>query len=207
MARPQTPLAGTHRVRQFISKTIALFFFAWLFPACVDAAGATTHVTGSATGLFVPPPGRALVYFVNDLHPGEARVYVDHRAIAILPWNTYTAVVLRPGVHLLWGTSEARWHEFRGGWIYLLRLVKVGPLSTAWVVDNPGSVGALVADKQLSYVVSAAAILARMQTQAEAGYKSALKAAGDTLALPRRPRSYALDLPRGAQPALRAGTE
>lgn len=205
MARPQPPLAGTHRVWQFIPKTIALFFFAFLCPAGAHAAGAIPHVNNSTTSLFAAPAGRALVYFVNDLHPGEAHVYLDDRAIAILSWNTYTAVVVPPGVRLVWGTTEARWHEFKEGWIYLLRLVRVGALSTAWAVDNPGSVGALVVDKQLTYVSADGATHARMQAQAEAGYKNAVKAAGDVLALPRHPRSYALDLPRRQPPAQRAG--
>ncbi len=205
MARRQIPLSGTYRVRHFIPKTIALFFFVWLCPAGLHAAGAIPHVNNSTTSLFAAPPGRALVYFVNDLHPGEAHVYLDDRAIAILSWNTYTAVVVRPGVHLIWGTTEARWHELKEGWTYLLRLVKVGALSTAWAVDNPGSVGALVVDKQLSYVAADVATRARLQAQAKAGYRNAVKAAGEVFALPRHPRSYALDLPRRQAPAQRAG--
>lgn len=206
MGRTHMPLAGMHRVRQFIPKSIAPLFFAWLCPVGANAADVMSPANGSATtGLSTAPSGRALVYFVNDLHPGEAHVYVDDRAIAILSWNTYTAVLVRPGVHLVWGSSEARWHELKDGWTYLLRLVKLGALSTAWVVDNPGSVGALVADKQLRYVITDAGVRNRMQAQAEGGYENAARAAGEMLALPRRPRSYALDLPRKGRPAQRAG--
>ncbi len=151
-------------------------------------------VTRDAPVFFEIRPGQALVYFVNDLYPSEAQVYLDSTAIGILPRKSYTAAMVNPGFRLIWGSSEARWYEFKAGWAYLLRLVKAGSLSSAWVTDNPGILGALVADKDLAYVTTHADMLARLRAKAADSYEQAVKKAGTKLALPYRRRFHALDL-------------
>lgn len=151
-------------------------------------------VTRDAPVFFEVRPGQALVYFVNDLYPGEAQVYLDSTAVGILPRKSYTAAIINPGFRLVWGSSEARWYEFKAGWAYLLRLVKAGTLSSAWVTDNPGILGALIADKNLAYVTTNADMLARLRTRAADSYAQAVKKAGTKLALPYRRRLHALDL-------------
>ena len=151
-------------------------------------------VTRDAPVFFEVRPGQALVYFVNDLYPGEAQVYLDSTAVGILPRKSYTAAIINPGFHLVWGSSEARWYEFKAGWAYLLRLVKAGTLSSAWVTDNPGILGALVVDKNLVYVTTNAEMLARLRARATDSYGQAVKKAGTKLALPYRRRLHTLDL-------------
>ncbi|MFQ6021994.1 MAG: hypothetical protein ACE5NW_04680 [Acidiferrobacterales bacterium] len=145
-------------------------------------------------------PDRALVYFANDLLRGTAYVYLDSTPVGFVPRKCYTAAMVNPGFRLVWGTGEAKWYEFRAGWVYLLRLVRVGTLSSAWVTDNPGMIRALVVDKQLSYVITHNDRLTRMRAKAEARYKNALKRAGSELALPYYKRLHTLDL-KGKSPA------
>ena len=158
------------------------------------AAASEDDVTRGAPVFFEIRPGQALVYFVNDLYPSEAQVYLDSTAIGILPRKSYTAAIINPGFRLIWGSSEARWYEFKPGWAYLLRLVKAGAMSSAWVTDNPGILGALVVDKNLAYVTTHADILARLRIKAADSYEQAVKRAGTKLALPYRRRFHALDL-------------
>jgi hypothetical protein len=158
------------------------------------AAASEDDVTRGAPVFFEIRPGQALVYFVNDLYPSEAQVYLDSTAIGILPRKSYTAAIINPGFRLIWGSSEARWYEFKPGWAYLLRLVKAGAMSSAWVTDNPGILGALVVDKNLGYVTTHADILARLHIKAAGSYEQAVKRAGTKLALPYRRRFHALDL-------------
>ena len=75
-----------------------------------------------------------------------------------------------------------------------MRLVKAGTISSAWVTDNPGILGALVVDKNLAYVTTHAALLARLRIKAADSYEQAVKRAGTKLALPYRRRFHALDL-------------
>lgn len=152
------------------------------------------YVTSDAPAFFETRPSQALIYFVNDLSASKAQIYLDDTAIGILPWKSYTAAIVKPGFHLVWGTSEARWYEFRAGWAYLLRLVRVGTLSSAWVTDNPGIIGALVVDKKLGYVTTSGDSLSRLHARAAHDYQSAVKRAGTELALPYRKRYHTLDL-------------
>jgi hypothetical protein len=158
------------------------------------------YVTSATPAFFETRPNQALIYFVNDLSGSKAQIYLDNTAIGILPWKSYTAAIVKPGFHLVWGTSEARWYEFRAGWAYLLRLVKVGTLSSAWVTDNPGIIGALVVDKKLGYVTTGADSLSRLRARAVHDYQSAVKRAGTELALPYRKRYHTLELD-GRSPA------
>jgi hypothetical protein len=180
-----------------------------LWVACLVGAGATRgaqaepsddYVMSDTPAFFETRPSQALIYFVNDLSGGKAQIYLDNTAIGILPWKSYTAAIVNPGFRLVWGSSEARWYEFKAGWAYLLRLVKVGTLSSAWVTDNPGMIGALVADKKLAYVTASADSLSRLRAQAAHDYHSAVKRAGTKLALPYRKRYHTLDL-NGRSPA------
>lgn len=187
-----------------IHSAVTVFFLTLLCTLSGGSAGETPGAHGSPPALLAAPPERALVYFVNDLYPGETHIYFDDKAVGILPWNSYTTAFVVPGVRLVWGTSEARRYEFKAGWAYLLRLVKVGPFATAWAVDNPGIVGALVADKKLAYVTTDTDALTRMSATAEARYGSAAKAAGPALALPFQRRFHTLELPEKRGRAARA---
>jgi hypothetical protein len=182
-------------------------FAVWV--ACLIGAGAITgaraepsddYVMSDTPAFFETRPSQALIYFVNDLSGGKAQIYLDDTAIGILPWKSYTAAIVNPGFRLIWGSSEARWYEFKAGWAYLLRLVKVGALSSAWVADNPGMLGALVVDKKLAYVTASADSLSRLRARAAHDYHSAVKRAGTKLALPYRKRYHTLDL-NGRSPA------
>jgi hypothetical protein len=158
------------------------------------------YITSDTPAFFDTRPSQALIYFVNDLSGGKAQIYLDDTAIGILPWNSYTAAIVNPGFRLIWGSSEARWYEFKAGWAYLLRLVKVGGLASAWVTDNPGIIGALVVDKKLAYVTTSADSLSRLRARAVHAYPSAVKRAGTELALPYRKRYHTVDL-NGRNPA------
>ena len=158
------------------------------------------YVASNTPAFFETRPSQALIYFVNDLSGGKAQIYLDETAIGILPWKSYTAAIVNPGFHLIWGSSEARWYEFKSGWAYLLRLVKVGTLSSAWVTDNPGIIGALVVDKKLAYITASADSLSRLRARAAHDYHNAVKRAGTELALPYRKRYHTLDLD-GRNPA------
>ncbi|MFQ5935001.1 MAG: hypothetical protein ACE5LB_01140 [Acidiferrobacterales bacterium] len=195
MVYPRIP--GRCRIRRVIPSFLATLF---LTLGAAHSAADEPSFKRNDPVFFDTRPAQALVYFVNDLYAGEAHVYIDNTAIGILPWKSYTAVVADPGFRVVWGTSEARWYEFKPGWAYLLRLVKVGALSRAWVTDNPGIIGALVADKKLTYVTTQTDALARLQERAQHKYRDALKAAGAELALPYRRRLHALDL-KGQPPA------
>jgi hypothetical protein len=182
---------------RFSRTILAILATASLGPLCAVGAHAEPSeddVKRDAPVFFEIRPGQALVYFVNDLNPSQAQVYLDSTAIGIVPRKSYTAAIINPGFRLVWGTSEARWYEFKAGWAYLLRLVKRGALSSAWVTDNPGMLGALVADKKLAYVTTHADILARLRAKAADSYEQAVKRAGTKLALPYRRRFHALDL-------------
>jgi hypothetical protein len=159
-----------------------------------QAEASDDYVTSDTPAFFETRPSQALIYFVNDLSGSKAQIYLDDTAIGILPWKSYTAAIVKPGFHLVWGTSEARWYEFRAGWAYLLRLVRVGTLSSAWVTDNPGIIGALVVDKKLGYVTTSADSLLRLRARAAHDYHSAAKRAGTELALPYRKRYHTLEL-------------
>lgn len=158
------------------------------------AAPSEDAVTRDAPVFFKTRPEQALVYFVNDLYPGQAEVYLGNTAIGIVPRKSYTAAIVNPGFRLVWGSSEARWYEFKAGWAYLLRLVKAGTLSSAWVTDNPGILGGLVADKALAYVTTRASTMARLRVKAQESYEKAAKRAGTELALPYYKRFHVLDL-------------
>lgn len=199
MGQPQVYLRRRHCTRAALA--------VWLL--CLAGAGAMKgaqaepgddYVTSDTPAFFETRPTQALIYFVNDLSGGKAQIYLDDTAIGILPWKSYTAAIVKPGFHLVWGTSEARWYEFRAGWAYLLRLVKVGTLSSAWVTDNPGIIGALVVDKKLGYVMTSADSLSRLRARAAHDYRSAVKRAGTELALPYRKRYHTLELD-GRSPA------
>ena len=176
--------------------SIVAILAAALLAGVTDARAASSEddVTRGAPVFFKTRPEQALVYFVNDLYPGQAEVLLGNTAIGILPRKSYTAAIVNPGFRLVWGTSEARWYEFKAGWAYLLRLVKAGALSRAWVTDNPGILGALVADKELAYVTTRANTLARLRTKAQASYEKAAKRAGTELALPYHKRFHVLDM-------------
>jgi hypothetical protein len=169
---------------------------------------AAPHSRAQASGAYTAHPpvffelrrDRALVYLVNDLSDGTARVYIDSAPIGFLPRRSYTAAMVEPGFRLVWGTAEPTWYEFKAGWAYLLRRVRLSPLAHAWVADNPGIIGALVADKRLSYVTTDRETLTRQQIRAQKAYRNALKRAGSELALPYRKRFHTEDL-AGQSPA------
>jgi hypothetical protein len=149
--------------------------------------------------LFKTNPDKALVYFVNDFSRGDAHVYVDRAPLGYVPRAAYTAVLLEPGVRLIWGTADAKWYDFQPGSVHLLRLVKVSGRSRVWVADNPGVIRGLVLRKKLAHVTTSKQGLAQLQAKAGNKYRSALKRAEDELALPYQKGFYALDL-EGNQP-------
>ncbi|MFQ5994967.1 MAG: hypothetical protein ACE5K1_07710 [Acidiferrobacterales bacterium] len=171
-------------------------------PLCVFAG---EHYRSHSPVYFKAASNRALVYFVNDLTDETVRVHVDGVAIGYLPTGAYTAASVRPGPRLVWGTSTARWHRFKPGWTYVLRLVSVGAIARAWASENPGMIGALVADKGLVYVTTDRRTLERLQTHAAKAYRDALTEAGDQFALPHQRRFHRLD--PGGKPSVmtRAG--
>ncbi len=199
MGQPQVYLRKRYCTRALLA--------VWM--TCLVGAGAMSstqaepsddYVTSDTPAFFETRPSQALIYFVNDLSGAKAQIYLDETAIGIVPWKSYTAAIVNPGFRLIWGSSEARWYEFKAGWAYLLRLVKVGTLSSAWVTDNPGIIGALVVDKKLAYVTPSADSLSRLRTRAAHDYQSAVKRAGTELALPYRKRYHTLEL-NGRGPA------
>jgi hypothetical protein len=113
--------------RRVVCTALAALLSVLLSTAATRTLAADPQVTGQTPVFFDRQPNRALVYFVNDLYSAEAQVYLDNRAIGILPRKSYAAVMVQPGYRLIWGTSAARWHEFRAGRTYLLRLVKAVP--------------------------------------------------------------------------------
>ncbi|MFQ5757556.1 MAG: hypothetical protein ACE5H7_15880 [Acidiferrobacterales bacterium] len=171
------------------------------------------HSRAQASGAYTAHPpvffklrhDRVLVYLVNDLSDGTARVYIDTVPIGFLPRRSYTAAMVEPGFRLVWGTSEPKWYEFRAGWAYLLRRVRLSPLAHAWVADNPGIIRALVADKGLSYVTTDPETLTRQQLRAQKTYRDALQRAGSELALPYRKRFHTQDLAGQSPAMLQAG--
>lgn len=180
--------------------TLLLLFSTVLCIAPSHSLADDAYIKSKTPVFFDVESTRALVYFVNDLFDGTAHVYLDSTAIGFLPRQTYTAASVAPGFRLIWGTSEARWVEFKPGWTYLLRLVKVGTLSHAWVTDNPGSIRVLVLDKQLTYVATRESERARLQAKVDSRYQDAIKRAGTELALPFSKRFHTLDL-GGKSPA------
>lgn len=199
MGRPQVYLAR----RQYCTRALLAAWITCLGSSATGSAQALAnedYITSDTPAFFDTRPSQALIYFVNDLSGGKAEIYMDDTAIGILPWKSYTAAMVNPGFHLVWGTSEGRWYEFKGGWAYLLRLVKIGALSSAWVTDNPGIIGALVVDKKLAYVTTSADSLSRLRARAAHAYQSAVKRAGTELALPYRKRYHTLDF-NGRAPA------
>lgn len=193
MGQPQVYL----RRRYCTRATLAVWALCLIGAGAMRSAQAEPsddYVTSDTPAFFETRPSQALIYFVNDLSGSKAQIYLDNTAIGILPWKSYTAAIVKPGFHLVWGSSEARWYEFRAGWAYLLRLVKVGTLSSAWVTDNPGIIGALVVDKKLGYVTTSADSLSRLRARAAHDYQGAVKRAGTELALPYRKRYHTLDL-------------
>ncbi|GMQ90443.1 MAG: hypothetical protein BMS9Abin10_0821 [Gammaproteobacteria bacterium] len=184
--------------------TVALLCVLLLAPAAASRAQTNGAYATHPPVFFDVRRDRALVYLVNDLTDGTARVYIDGAPIGFLPRQSYTAAMVDPGFRLLWGTAGPKWYEFKAGWAYLLRLVRMGALARAWVEDNPGIIAALVADKRLRYVTTDRETLARQRLKAEKAYREALKRAGNEFALPYRRRFYTADLQRQPTAALQA---
>ncbi len=79
-----------------------------LFAVAGVAFADNTAIKSGPPKLFKTDPNKALVYFVNDFSRGDAHVYVDRGPLGYVPRAAYTAVLLEPGVRLIWGTADAR---------------------------------------------------------------------------------------------------
>lgn len=174
--------------------SFAPLVIAVLFSVAGVAFADNAAIKSGPPKLFKTNPDKALVYFVNDFSRGDAHVYVDRAALGYVPRAAYTAVLLQPGVRLLWGTADAKWYDFRPGSVHLLRLVKVSGRSRVWVADNPKDIRELVLRKKLAHVTTSKQGRAQLRAKAGDKYKSALKRAEGELALPYQKGFHALDL-------------
>jgi hypothetical protein len=179
--------------------SFAPLVIAALFSVAGVAFADNAAIKSGPPKLFKANPHKALVYFVNDFTRGDAHVYVDRAPLGYVPRAAYTAALLKPGVRLIWGTTDAKWYDFRPGSVHLLRLVKVSGRSRVWVADNPSDIRELVLRKKLMHVTTSKQGLAQLQAKVGNNYKTALKRAEDKLALPYQKGFHALDL-EGNQP-------
>ena len=170
-----------------------------LFVVAGVAFADNTAIKSSPPKVFKTDPNKALVYFVNDFSRGDAHVYVDKAPLGYVPRAAYTAVLLEPGVRLIWGTADAKWYDLHPGSVHLLRLVKISGRSQVWVADNPADIKDLLLRKKLAYVTTSKQGRAQLQAKTGDKYKSALKRAEGAFALPYQKGFYALDL-EGDQP-------
>lgn len=80
--------------------------FVWSTTGC-SAPPMKPLVFPASVGLQSPLPGHAVVYLIRPPHDGlELAVRTGETLMAVLPKETYTAVNLRPGKHVINATSR-----------------------------------------------------------------------------------------------------